>query len=557
MVEKNWFPPSNHDAQSQMENNSEMPRTKTKIHKNLLGNSKTDSKKMGQKPRQNTSSKIPKSETESTRASNPWNGNSRLEPNEIALDDAPPLETIYPPGGETIYPPGGPPSSSKDNVRMLKTGLVVCGGIIMLLIILPASLYYIRRKRKQEMKSKRPKNGSNHNNGANAAENVNTTAYRHPNVYSRIPHQNGAHGAWAGYNPHYQHHQLDANVQQYHDIYPPHHLTHHGNALSPPPQNAPPGAHPSQSLSPNHINQQYSNENSFETGNFENQYSHHPGQNPPQMANPGQNQFNYNYEYHNLHGNMFLPNMGSHPGGHEGFYPGHPGQYQITPEQYQQMLHQQQMAAANGYDYGYPQSECQSEVGFDPVLRYVETLGEDLRTPKNKKIRTNGTGTPHPIITRQLSQKSIAKSDMSWTDEESKGDEANTMTTDSKSTSASLPAHLPSSQISKYDSNSNKSPQLSQTNDSAYGSRGSIQSPNRTSFRYEPSMVCEVGDAQMDSLSGAAPCGQYKNIELPFLPPDGQPKAPQSEHSTIATVIENVAHFRQNSFQNSPQPSTC
>jgi hypothetical protein len=556
MVEKSWFPPTNHDTQSKMENSSKfdkpqengIPRTKTKIHKKLLDNSKTDPKKIGQKSRPNVSSTLQKGETESNRLSNSWKGSSRLEPKGKTLNDASAFEPIYPPGGKGPGDPNLHPNTAKDNVRMLKTGLVICGGIIMLLIILPASLYYIRRKRKQEMKSKRSKNGSNHNNGSNG-ENVNTTAYRHPNVYSRIPHQNGPH--WGGYNPHYQHHQLDANVQQYHDIYPPHHLTHHGNALSPPPQNAPSGSHPNQSLSPNHISQQYSNENSLETANFENQYNHHPGQNPAQITNPGQNQFNYNYEYHNLHGNMFLPNMGNHPD----FYPGH--SYQITPEQYQQMLHQQHMATANGYDYGYPQSECQSEVGFDPVLRYVETLGEDLRTPKNKKIRTNGTGTPHPIITRQLSQKSLAKSDMSWTDEESKVDEAHTMTTDSKSTSASLPAHLPSTQTSKYDSNSNKSPQLSQTNDSAYGSRGSIQSPNRTSFRYEPSMVCEVGDGQIDSLSGAPPCVQYKNTELPYLPPDGQPKPSQSEHSTIATVVENVAHFRQNSFQNSPQPSTC
>ena len=55
-----------------------------------------------------------------------------------------------------------------------------------------------------------------------------------------------------------------------------------------------------------------------------------------------------------------------------------------------------------GMTYGngeYPESQAgMSEVGFDPVLNYVETLGDELKTPKRKpKHRKEGSSTPHPM----------------------------------------------------------------------------------------------------------------------------------------------------------------
>ena len=48
----------------------------------------------------------------------------------------------------------------------------------------------------------------------------------------------------------------------------------------------------------------------------------------------------------------------------------------------------------------YPESQAgMSEVGFDPVLNYVETLGDELKTPKRKpKHRKEGSSTPHPMF---------------------------------------------------------------------------------------------------------------------------------------------------------------
>jgi len=68
----------------------------------------------------------------------------------------------------------------------------------------------------------------------------------------------------------------------------------------------------------------------------------------------------------------------------------------------------------------YPESQGDiSEVGFDPVLNYVETLGDELKTPKRKpKQRKDGSSTPHPIITRRASCKSFKSEVSVWTEDE-------------------------------------------------------------------------------------------------------------------------------------------
>ena len=74
----------------------------------------------------------------------------------------------------------------------------------------------------------------------------------------------------------------------------------------------------------------------------------------------------------------------------------------------------------NGEVAQYPESQGGlSEVGFDPVLNYVETLGDELKTPKRRpKQRKEGSSTPHPIITRRASCKSIKSEISAWTEDE-------------------------------------------------------------------------------------------------------------------------------------------
>ena len=158
----------------------------------------------------------------------------------------------------------------------------------------------------------------------------------------------------------------------------------------------------------------------------------------------------------------------------------------------------------NGEVAQYPESQGGlSEVGFDPVLNYVETLGDELKTPKRRpKQRKEGSSTPHPIITRRASCKSIKSEISAWTEDEDAMSKAEStyvspetislkgnpepsirqwLTVDFLLGSHSGKEDTTSQKNHKLDGESTKSsPQLSQTNDSAYGSRGSIQSPNRS-----------------------------------------------------------------------------
>ena len=101
-----------------------------------------------------------------------------------------------------------------------------------------------------------------------------------------------------------------------------------------------------------------------------------------------------------------------------------------------------------------------SEIAFDPVLNYVETIGEGLKTPKRRpKQRKDGSSTPHPIITRRASFKSVRSEVSAWTEDE--GD-------------------LGRDSPCKIERRGSEELEGERTpkGDSAYGSRGSIQSPN-------------------------------------------------------------------------------
>merc|ERR550519_355411 len=98
------------------------------------------------------------------------------------------------------------------------------------------------------------------------------------------------------------------------------------------------------------------------------------------------------------------------------------------------------------------------------VMDYVEKIGDNLKTPKAKNRVKDGNpqGTPHPIITRRGSMKSLAQSEAScWTEDLSDKED------DKKS--------LDRSEICCGQSENDKNDGASQKSDSAYGSRGSIQ----------------------------------------------------------------------------------
>jgi len=150
-----------------------------------------------------------------------------------------------------------------------------------------------------------------------------------------------------------------------------------------------------------------------------------------------------------------------------------PPQY-MTPEQY----YEQQAYDQNYYnmcqDYIQKQRQLQYEShtmtqpGYSAVMDYVDKIGDNLKTPKAKNRVKDGNpqGTPHPIITRRGSMKSLAQSEAScWTEDLSDKEDD-----DKKS--------LDRSEMCCGQSENDKNDGASQKSDSAYGSRGSIQSPN-------------------------------------------------------------------------------
>lgn len=125
-------------------------------------------------------------------------------------------------------------------------------------------------------------------------------------------------------------------------------------------------------------------------------------------------------------------------------------------EYYQQFYQQHQQQA-------YPESQADmSEIAFDPVLNYVETIGEGLKTPKRRpKQRKDGSSTPHPIITRRASFKSVRSEVSAWTEDEGE------LGRDSPCDRAEM-------RRGSEELEGDRTPK----GDSAYGSRGSIQSPH-------------------------------------------------------------------------------
>jgi len=113
------------------------------------------------------------------------------------------------------------------------------------------------------------------------------------------------------------------------------------------------------------------------------------------------------------------------------------------------------------------ESHTMTQPGYSAVMDYVDKIGDNLKTPKAKNRVNDGNpqGTPHPIITRRGSMKSLAQSEAScWTEDLSDKED------DKKS--------LDRSEMCCGQSENDKNDGASQKSDSAYGSRGSIQSPN-------------------------------------------------------------------------------
>jgi len=148
-------------------------------------------------------------------------------------------------------------------------------------------------------------------------------------------------------------------------------------------------------------------------------------------------------------------------------------------EYYQQFYQQQQQQA-------YPESQADmSEIAFDPVLNYVETIGEGLKTPKRRpKQRKDGSSTPHPIITRRASFKSVRSEVSAWTEDE--GDLARTS-----------PCNISEGRRGSEELEGDITPK----GDSAYGSRGSIQSPHSIHELTGPSDDEKVPDGHVVRFS--------------------------------------------------------
>ena len=101
----------------------------------------------------------------------------------------------------------------------------------------------------------------------------------------------------------------------------------------------------------------------------------------------------------------------------------------------------------------------------DSALSKAQSILKSIFQAKNRVKDGNPQGTPHPIITRRGSMKSLAQSEAScWTEDLSDKED------DKKS--------LDRSEICCGQSENDKNDGASQKSDSAYGSRGSIQSPN-------------------------------------------------------------------------------
>jgi len=275
----------------------------------------------------------------------------------------------------------------------------------------------------------------------------------------------------------------------------------------------------------------------------------------------------------------------------------YPGQVPFHPYQYQEQLHYQMaqgfypmnyhemahaaylQSAEAGYCNGngngqYPESQGDvSEVGFDPVLNYVETLGDELKTPKRRpKQRKEGSSTPHPIITRRASCKSLKSEVSAWTEDEDTASKAESTYVSQENLSLKVsgsnsgkeegPVCNCDSGCTHEKDSTKSSPQLSQTNDSAYGSRGSIQSPNSNPliippFANPPDQVTAKGapsvqnvpsitQYMMEQFNRGQPCSTVVN--RPMLAMSARPDCPVAPQlAQFASASPKIARFEDES----------
>lgn len=279
-------------------------------------------------------------------------------------------------------------NSGVGDVKMLKIGLGVFGGIALILGTM-LSFFYIQKKNKDDkLKRQRTKNHSP----------------RGPSPHGNVPYGHGFHGTYpANYPGNYEAHGYDHQL--------------------------PPG----------------------------------PYEGIPQAPFPPQ----YPYDGHNPYNPYHLDE-----------YAQVPPQY-MTPDQYYEQQNYDQNYYNMCQDYINRQRQMQMEsnqmnqpVYNQAVMDYVEKIGDNLKTPKAKNRVKDGNpqGTPHPIITRRGSMKSLAQSEMSCWTEDNLSDKCDSDKCDEKS--------LDRSEICCDQSEGDKNDGTSQKSDSAYGSRGSIQSPN-------------------------------------------------------------------------------
>jgi len=212
----------------------------------------------------------------------------------------------------------------------------------------------------------------------------------------------------------------------------------------------------------------------YPTGMYDPQGPFPPFQMPPgqfnQSAAPGQFGQMGNNPMNSAGGQM-----ANIPIQYENEYTGQVETHYITEQQYfeQQAMEQNYYSMCQEYILQQRQMQAQAayeqQPQYNTVLQYVEQIGENLKTPKARKLRKDGNATPHPIITRRGSMKSLAASEASgWNTEAVQSDKEDEV--------KSLAQSVCGSNLDEPVDDCDKSEKA--RSDSAYGSRGSIQSPH-------------------------------------------------------------------------------
>lgn len=169
----------------------------------------------------------------------------------------------------------------------------------------------------------------------------------------------------------------------------------------------------------------------------------------------------------------------------------------------------------------------------------METIGEKLQTPKTRKSKKveDPQATPHPIITRHLSQKSLKSNISEWTEDEEQFDSKSPLhdapfdlsedagDEEITTSAASLAKTENTMMTTETTTRSNKSPQLSQaTHDSAYGSRGDVMSPqayNQMIPKFGATKNCYPGPPGQSGgqlmQNGQIMTQQFREMNLPNI----------------------------------------